>query len=141
MDSEVKDLWLKALRSGEYRQTQGKLCGDNKHCCLGVLTDLYVKSEVGKRNGARWEEKKGYDYKYLEFTSDKMLLNDDGVGRNYHEDCVLPDEVQEWAGLEDSDPTLINELSDGCNVPYSCCGLNDSGSTFDEIADYIENVL
>lgn len=44
---EVRQLWVKALRSGEYEQ--GKNClktADGKYCCLGVLTDLALKNDV-----------------------------------------------------------------------------------------------
>jgi hypothetical protein len=33
--------WIKALRSGKYKQAHGVLrTGDNRYCCLGVLCDL-----------------------------------------------------------------------------------------------------
>src|ERR1044072_7016718 len=38
MDEELKAKWVKALRSGEYKQGQWKLrTADGAHCCLGVL--------------------------------------------------------------------------------------------------------
>lgn len=37
MDQKIKKEWVKALRSGEYKQGRGRLkCGD-EYCCLGVL--------------------------------------------------------------------------------------------------------
>jgi hypothetical protein len=41
MDQNVKELWLKALRSGEYKQGRRQLrdTSDN-FCCLGVLCDV-----------------------------------------------------------------------------------------------------
>lgn len=44
---EIKDNWLKALKSGEY--IQGTAClqyldpkdGIHKHCCIGVLGDIH----------------------------------------------------------------------------------------------------
>jgi len=41
MDKDIKEKWVKALRSGEY--TQGNMylrteCG--QHCCLGVLLEV-----------------------------------------------------------------------------------------------------
>jgi hypothetical protein len=34
--------WIKALRSGKYKQTREKLCDDKREsfCCLGVLCDV-----------------------------------------------------------------------------------------------------
>lgn len=47
MDKRVKKLWVDALKSGEYEQGHDRLLipGDkyDKFCCLGVLTDLYVR--------------------------------------------------------------------------------------------------
>ena len=41
MDKQLKKEWLKALRSGKYRQADGALCitrnKRNSYCCLGVL--------------------------------------------------------------------------------------------------------
>lgn len=38
MDAKIKKLWLKALRSGRYRQGRGQLVNSrNEYCCLGVL--------------------------------------------------------------------------------------------------------
>lgn len=44
MDRKIKARWVKALRSGKYRQTKDKLRrethGVTSHCCLGVLCEL-----------------------------------------------------------------------------------------------------
>ena len=37
MNKEIKDKWVKALRSGEYKQGRFYLQQDNLFCCLGVL--------------------------------------------------------------------------------------------------------
>ena len=40
MDKDVKQQWLTALRSGEYRQCIGELKNPGgEHCCLGVLLE------------------------------------------------------------------------------------------------------
>lgn len=38
-DEQVKT-WLEALRSGNYEQTDGKLCDEFGYCCLGVLANV-----------------------------------------------------------------------------------------------------
>ncbi|QGT54331.1 hypothetical protein b3_0087 [Synechococcus phage B3] len=43
MKQEIKEKWVAALRSGEYQQTTGCLRSSEGFCCLGVLTDLYLK--------------------------------------------------------------------------------------------------
>lgn len=45
-DPRVKQLWLDALRSGEYSQAIGYLQTPEGHCCLGVLCDVAVKEGV-----------------------------------------------------------------------------------------------
>lgn len=49
---EVYDLWIEALRSGEYRQGRGRLRNvtGTEFCCLGVLCDLAVKD-----GGQQWD--------------------------------------------------------------------------------------
>lgn len=70
---EVRQLWVKALRSGEYQQGKKYLkTNDGKYCCLGVLTDLAVKNEVIQC----------------------FVGNGGGIR-------VLCPSVQDWAGLKD----------------------------------------
>lgn len=40
MNTEWKEKWISALRSGNYRQIRGSLRGRGGFCCLGVLCDL-----------------------------------------------------------------------------------------------------
>lgn len=51
MNTEIKERWLKALRSGKYKQARGVLrkkrkdgSGEFGYCCLGVLCDT-IKPE------------------------------------------------------------------------------------------------
>ena len=42
---EIKQLWLAALRSGDYKQAQGVLRNpSNAMCCLGVLCNLHAQA-------------------------------------------------------------------------------------------------
>lgn len=75
MNKQVKKKWLKALRSGEYKQGQENLNKDNAFCCLGVLCDLHAEEVNGK-----W-----ISGKYLGSSS------------------LLPHIVSEWAGLLDNE--------------------------------------
>jgi hypothetical protein len=48
---ELKDNWLKALRSGDYEQFNDKLknSDNNKQmCCLGVLADIHPNIRISK---------------------------------------------------------------------------------------------
>lgn len=116
MDNRIKNLWLEALRSGEYKQTNGTLHRlkhfdsiPERHCCLGVLCDLAVKDGLPVEVKARIE--------YVEY--------DD-------ESCTLPSRVIKWAGLTYNDLFIGNKrLSE----------YNDEGASFDQIADLIEKHL
>ncbi|HEV2376204.1 MAG TPA: hypothetical protein VGS19_29045 [Streptosporangiaceae bacterium] len=117
MDPGVRAQWCAALRSGEYKQTKGTLRGetpegDEGYCCLGVLTDLYVKAG----NPEAFELQDG----------------DCSVAGVW--DCdILTDQVKKWAGLTSADPEL--HFSGG-SAPAA--ELNDDGTTFAEIADLID---
>jgi hypothetical protein len=112
MNKRVKELWMKALRSGDYVQGIGALCyaqrdGTKKYCCLGVLCEL-ARDEVDL---------------VITRDSDRRLFNG--------EDAVLPQTVIEWAGLSNPNPII------GVHG-HSAADLNDTGGTFREIADLIE---
>lgn len=123
MNKAIKTRWVRALRSGKYKQGTGQLrTADNKFCCLGVLTDLYIKHDP---SGGGWSErnvsKGGYEY--------------EGEGD------VLPARVRDWAGLGEVIPTC--KTLEGVDTDLAT--LNDGhGSTvkrarsFARIADLIE---
>lgn len=75
MNKTIKQKWLKALRSGKYKQTQGYLKNEGGYCCLGVLCDLAAKEGIGTWDG---------DY----FSSGYITV-----------DGLLPARVMKWAGL------------------------------------------
>jgi hypothetical protein len=112
MNPQIKQKWVSALRSGDYKQTQHRLRKEDGFCCLGVLCDLY-----GKENNAEWTPL-DFDnaYAFQEFES------------------YLPSSVKKWADLEYCNPHVNDEES-------TLVRLNDSGSTFEQIADVIEHQL
>lgn len=123
MKAEIKQLWIAALRSGEYQQGIGALRkvdsnGTIHHCCLGVLCDLH-RIETG----GHWDR---YTY-----------LGSEGF---------LPDEVADWADLPDSPEILDKDLNDFITLT----ALNDGDTavcadirqhSFGQIADLIEQHL
>lgn len=114
MKQEIKSKWLKALRSGKYKQGKNALAtvnrlGNVKYCCLGVLCDLYLK-EKKEKWGSGLEE---------------QLLN---IGK---ETALLPSKVMKWAGLKDYNP----RIKDGYTT---LSGMNDSGYSFKQIAEEID---
>jgi len=109
MNEQIKNKWVKALRSGEYEQGEGRLrCGD-KYCCLGVLTDLYAKEK-----NLEW-----HPHLYDVFGFD-------------NEEGSTPNLVLEWSEVEG----IFGWIS---ALDRDLSSLNDSGNyTFHQIADIIE---
>lgn len=133
MDTRIKNKWLHALRSGEYKQDVGALNTGHGFCCLGVLCDIY-----SQENDVPWKK---------EVTD----FEEDGCVKSMHgEMSVLPKKVMEWAGLGDksfylnsyttTDPGLISEGREKREVEVT--DLNDEyGFTFKDIANLIEEQL
>lgn len=127
MKKEVADIWIKALRSGKYKQGKYVLhTDDNKFCCLGVLCDVYNKEQ--KKNKKKTLKVSCAD-------------NDDGLKCfKYNNECsYLPKIVRDWAGIK-SDRGYLEIEEDYTD---SLAGLNDgdidtNGKTFKQIAKIIE---
>ena len=82
MKKEIKDRWVQALRSGEYKQGKGVLRQGENFCCLGVLCDI-TKEELG-----------------IEWTHARYGNYIDG------ERVVLPPRVRDYAGLTKRNPEI-----------------------------------
>lgn len=138
MDKVKKAAWTAALRSGKYKQTQGALCetdydGNRSYCCLGVLSDQAVIDGKGQ-----WLN---LDVNYGLYYSDDDSSRGAVVG-------YYTDGVRAWAGMGHKDEAA------GIEVEYTdpqsgvqetlildLVGLNDSGFTFNQIADVIDYFL
>jgi hypothetical protein len=62
MPKAMKEKWVAALRSGEYRQATGALTKDGGFCCLGVLqcvVDGEVEHEFADLPSGWWCKKSG----------------------------------------------------------------------------------
>ena len=129
MNQEIKKLWVAALRSGNYVQGKNALCQESPEgphfCCLGVLCDLAVAADVTEQS---LTEDKGNTVRA--YREDLTLPN------TVPATAVLPHSVVMWANLNSAHPMV---LADG--YEHGLAQLNDSGSTFSEIADLIEKHL
>jgi len=128
MKKNIKKKWLKALRSGEYKQTTGQLRADDHEgnasfCCLGVLCNLHAQAhpEIAAKE-----------------TDPDTYLGSYGA---------LPLAVVQWAGL---DKNVMDRDDDGelnIIVTYrrketNLIKLNDDeGLSFNKIANVIERCL
>lgn len=112
MNPEVKEKWLEALRSGEYKQgrtmlKQGQSPDNLKYCCIGVLCELAAKDGV---------------------IDNSVKSSFDPIYSFNEKECLIPDEVARWAGLKTLRTTSGSTL-------YQ---LNDFGKSFSDISDVIE---
>lgn len=111
MDAKVKQMWVDALRSGEYCQGTGELRGGNRFCCLGVLCDLHAKTTgKGSWDGEIYEAGKSRD------------------------GMQLPPAVRRWSGVRSAQGSLWMGK-------YNLAEINDEGGDFDLIAAIIEHEL
>lgn len=106
MEKSVKQKWIAALRSGNFKQGRSFLRDEQDNCCcLGVLLDIC---------GAKWSfvDKPLYDVKaYKSDLSDHRM------------------------------PSLEFDASVGLRNAGDLAVLNDSGKSFEQIADWIEENL
>ena len=112
MNKEIADKVVKELRNGNNKQGKGSLRNfEDEFCCLGVMCMIAVEEGIIKK--PRKNTKTG-EY---EFGEDKKT-------------GTLPQAVVEWAGVK----SAYVAIPDGGTL----MSLNDSGKTFEEIADVIE---
>ena len=119
MNARIKKMWTDALRSGHYRQGKTYLNHRGRFCCLGVLTDLYIQQDPSHR---KWRDY-GTGDGTMSFQGDAQLI---------------PQDVVEWAGLMGNSPIVkVGESP----KRKSLTELNDKGTSFETIADFIEKSL
>lgn len=117
LNKDVIRGWVDDLRSGNHIQTTGVLCDGVGHCTLGVLCERAYQAGVVER----WENKEG------EICYGKRNGNPDD-----YDPYLLPSAVQVWAGLPISPIVRRGATTD------SISGMNDTGTTFEQLADLIE---
>jgi hypothetical protein len=109
--------WCKALRSGKYKQDQGALQSYDGFCCLGVATKVFVPFHLQNRHKQ-------------EYSSNTFLAG-----------C--------WADEQPHAPEWLKQINDDFEIKTGVSlstlndgndNLNNSGYSFNEIADLIEAV-
>jgi len=130
MKKDIAKKWVKALRSGKYKQGKGYLKQFNsknepRHCCLGVLCELY--NDTMKKN----HKKTLYTEEMQDNSSGTSFIRFDLV------DGGLPKAVRKWADIINP----LGEFQVSCgeyDIEECLADLNDSGKKFSTIADIIE---
>ena len=134
--NENAKAWVKALRSGEFDQTQGRLfrpyadsdeerCYPAGHCCLGVGSELYRRAHPER---CEWDE-------------DGEFRHTDGNGYDTYSsyEGTLAREVRVWLGLRDRDGAFDADFEVDGNTPTTLASANDAGANFHDIAEFIES--
>lgn len=126
MKKEIKDKWVAALNSGEYKQIKGFLKTNEGHCCLGVLCEIYAQeTQAG-------EFKLNQD----EYAEDKIAYDFKAYNTEDTDFEVLPDVVKDWAGIKtNSGEYSKSEMGKRKELTED----NDTGKSFIQIANIIEN--
>jgi len=115
MKKNIAMKWVKALESGDYKQGRERLRSkSNKFCCLGVLCNIHAQENP----------------KFAKKMKDNLSYGTDGFGTP--EGGVLPVEVMEWAGMENTDGKYASFIP-------SLIELNDGGVNFEKIAQTIKD--
>ncbi len=112
MNADIKQRWVEALRSGQYKQGSGGLKINNCYCCLGVLCELHRQDFPGEKWQRDYENSSRFGY----------ILR--------HAVNYPVEEISAWAGLSLS-ISVYDLLAD----------VNDSGADFPTIASLIEEML
>lgn len=101
LPKEFTKKWLKALRSGEFEQSQSSLCHEEKYCCLGVAAKIYGV-DMGAYGLYGYLEphmsdalpKEFFEINKTEY-SDDYLLQDSLIKLNDSEELSFP-EIADW---------------------------------------------
>jgi hypothetical protein len=119
MKENIKKAWVKALRSGEYKQGRGYLCATHKgvdsYCCLGVLANECLEGEWVIHDG----------------DGDIFIIWSYGNRSENGE--------KRW-GMLPTACTKYFDINNGCWMDI-LSEMNDQGKSFEEIADWIERYL
>lgn len=115
MKQEIKQRWINALESGEYKQGVGRLqTTEGAFCCLGVLCDLH-----SKETGFEWGTD---DLSFPAYDRSSMFM---------------PDLVTKWSGMKTNDgPSFSVD-----NIIRDLMRMNDNRVPFVEIAKTIKDKL
>lgn len=130
IDPKIKEQWVADLRSGNYKQTAGRLHDERGYCCLGVLCEQAVEAGVVT---AREEEK--LDGRFL-------MTYKDVSGKDSFVTSSLPYDIIDWANVKDarglgSTYGKLPFRTRSNSIAY-LDDLNDDGMPFNQIADIIE---
>jgi hypothetical protein len=118
-------LWVEALRSGDYAQARGHLRSENGYCCLGVACDTY-RRVTGK---GRWDRIDGGLAGSAYYTFDPESGDPREAG-------TLPDVVRDWLGLDQGNGTFVDREG---NLGTLTSENDEAKLSLAQIADIVES--
>ncbi len=130
--AEEKAVWLRALRSGKYKQALHELKKDNDHqvgyCCLGVACEVFGP---------------GFQDSTFEDNPSYPPADFEAGNEEYYEHYTdqWPGLVWEASEAQAEDKTKRPECEAQKHVLDNAIKMNDTGKDFFEIADYLEENL
>lgn len=125
MDAELKTKWLAALRSGEFKQGQGKLHdpATEAYCCLGVLCKI-MGAEFRQAEGAN-DDGDYYSLDHVPVLDGQVLSSAD--------DEELSPRIEKQLGIDQKTLVILNDGHGREDDPNYAKPVG-----FSEIADFIE---
>lgn len=123
MRREFAEAWVKALRSGKYKQGVGKLFDGELHCCLGVACEVAGLTPVPST-----------DFGEFYVTGIHAYGLDGEQNHLPREVSAMIDSYGDCGRRRDNKAICING-----KCFRSLIHANDGGVTFEDISDYIEN--
>jgi hypothetical protein len=126
MNQDIKNKWIDALLSGEYKQGYSVLHNrdDNSYCVLGVLCEVARKCGVIETSS-----------KVSYYAGETRGIIECTVYGEYST-FMLPPEVTKWANLNDSNPTIPS--NDPVAFQPTLSSYNDKGCPFSKLANIIK---
>lgn len=122
MNADLKQQWIDALRSKQYKQGKKVLCqvdekGKESFCCLGVLFDI-----AGGEVGGEWSEPESV-FKFSPLARKAIVKSS-----RSSDSSMLPNGFTKFSKLSKYTQSELAEM-------------NDNGWSFEKIADWIEKNL
>ena len=99
----IKKRWLEALRSGKYKQAQGKLHDGKRFCCLGVLYDTEFDGD--------WTRP---DESYTWSNSDEWMIDNESeqLSDTFKAECQIDDATEgELINMNDQDGQNFDKIA------------------------------
>jgi hypothetical protein len=120
---EIIKAWVDDLRVNVAKQAIGRLwrkdSGIDSFCCLGRLCVLAIAAKVIPEPS-----------KHVKYDGSAVMQIEEQL-------AFLPLKVREWIGMNNNEGQFVTRYT--LALPSSLTSLNDSGKSFNEIADVIES--